>query len=184
MKRIIIVLMLSTLVLAAASAQQSVSSQAAAEISFNYVRQTGSASNQFAVWVEDNNGNPVKTLFVTRWTANGGFRRRPSTIPVWVKQSGVADLPKAQVDAMSGATPRAGTLTYTWDGTDSAGKAVSPGNYFIILEGTLRWENQVLYRAPITLGQRAAPVEIRGQYTGDLTDERSMISNVRVQVLR
>jgi len=42
-------------------------------ISFGYVKQSGSASNQFAVWIEDMSGNYLQTVFATRWTANGGF---------------------------------------------------------------------------------------------------------------
>jgi len=38
---------------ALACAEAQTSQQAAAEITFTFTRQTGSASNQFAVWVED-----------------------------------------------------------------------------------------------------------------------------------
>jgi len=123
-------------------------------------------------------------LYATRWTARGGWNRRPTSIPIWVRQSGVADLTRAQVDTISGATPRTGALTYTWDGTDSRGVIVPNGNYVIFLEGTLRWENQVLFRAPIVLGQGASVSQISVEYTGDSTAERSMIENVRVRILR
>ena len=137
-------------------------------------------------YIQDINANIMVEL---RYAGDDNFTGQPvdgyylDSAAILITEAAEA-LSKAQVDAVSSATPRAGALAYTWDGTDSAGRAVSPGNYFVILEGTLRWENQVLYRAPITLGQRAAAVEIRGEYTGDLTAERAMISNVRVQVLR
>ena len=189
MKHLYFFVILTTLVLTNAASQQSASmpsaSMPAAELSFSFTRQSGSASNQFAAWIEDSQGKHVKTLYATRWTANGGWSRRPSSIPVWVKQSNLSQMPRAQVDAVSAATPRTGALTYTWDGTDSQGTAVPPGNYTLILEGTLRWENQVYYRAPIRLGQGAATPQVSVEYTGDgAAAERVMIGNVRVRALR
>jgi len=183
MKRLIFVLSLTSLVLTSIAAQQS-QQAAAVELTFSFTRQSGSASNQFAVWIEDSQGQLIKTLYATRYTANGGWRVRPSSIPVWVRKSGLSALTRTQVDAITGATPRAGALTYTWDGTDSRGASVPAGNYVIFLEGTLRWENQVLYRAPIRLGQGAAVPEVSVEYTGDPGAERVMIANVRVRTLR
>ncbi len=90
----------------------------------------------------------------------------------------------AQVDAVSGATPKAGTLTYTWDCTDSRGAVVPAGDYVIILEGTLRWENQVYYRAPIRIGQGPAAATVNVEYKGDAGEDRAMISDVKVRTLR
>jgi len=178
MKRLIFVFLLTSLALT------SMAAQTAAEITFSFTRQSGSASNQFAVWIENSQGQHVKTIYATRYTANGGYQRRASSIPVWVRQSGLSSLSKPQVDALTGATPRNGTLTYTWDGTDSRGASVPAGNYVIILEGTLRWENQVLYRAPIRLGQGPAVPEVSVEYTGNPGAERVMITDVRVRTLR
>jgi flagellar hook assembly protein FlgD len=75
-------------------------------------------------------------------------------------------------------------LTYTWDGTDSRGAAVPNGDYVIFLEGTLRWENQVLYRAQIRLGRDPADAEVSVEYTGDSGAERVMIGGVTVRTLR
>ncbi|MDR0321986.1 MAG: DUF2271 domain-containing protein [Treponema sp.] len=181
MKRLLLISILMTLVLTSVAAQQST---AAAELTLTFTRQSGSASNQYAVWIENAQGQHVKTLYATRWTANGGWSRRPTSIPIWVRQSGLSNLTREQVDAVSSATPRTGAVTYTWDGTDSRGTAVPAGNYTLIIEGTLRWENQVLYRAPIRLGQGAATPQVSVEYAGESTAERSMISDVRVRVLR
>jgi hypothetical protein len=182
MRRLLFIL-LTILVLTTAAAQQAAAQQAA-EITFSYTKLSGSASNQFAIWIENDRGQYIKTLYATRYTANGGWSRRPSSIPLWVKQSGLSDMTSAQVDAVSGATPKAGTLTYTWDGTDSRGTAVPAGDYVIILEGTLRWENQVYYRAPIRLGQGAATATVSVEYKGDAGDDRAMIGDVKVRTLR
>jgi hypothetical protein len=179
--------MLPITILACTGAQQKTpqsSSPAAAELSFYFTRTIGSASNQFAVWVEDSQERHMKTLYATKYTANGGWKRRETSIPIWVKKSGLASLTNAQVDAMTGATPKTGALTYTWDGTDSGGAAVPSGNYILFLEGALRGENQVLYRAPIRLGQGAADAEVAVEYTGDAGDDKKMIGDVKARTLR
>jgi len=186
MKKAVFILILTILAVSCVSAQQS-SNSTAAEISFTFTRQTGSASNQYAVWIENAQGQLIKTLYATRWTANGGYRTRPTSIPLWVRLSNLANMTRNQVDAVSGATPQSSAVTYTWDGTNTQGAQVPAGNYVIVLEGTLRWENQVYYRAPIRLGQGAASPQVSVEYTTgdrDTTAERSMINNVRVRVLR
>jgi len=183
MKKYLFVFMLLFTVLACMGAQDK-TPQAAAELTFSYTRLSGSASNQFAVWVEDSQGKYIKTLYATKYTANGGWKRRETSIPLWVKKSGLASLTGAQVDAITGATPKTGTLVYTWDGTDSNGKAVPAGNYVLFLEGTLRWENQVLYRAPISLGKGTASAEVSVEYKGDAGADRNMIEDVKVRTLR
>jgi hypothetical protein len=169
----------AVLSLAAAAAQTP-----AAELTFSFTRQSGAASNQFAVWIEDSQGQYIKTIYATRYTANGGWKQRETSIPQWVKKSSLSVMTKVQVDALTGATPRTGTLTYRWDGTDSKGAVLPVGNYVICLEGTLRWANQVLYRAPIRTGQGLASAEVSVVYTGTTETERSMITAVTARVLR
>jgi hypothetical protein len=158
-------------------------------IEFDYKNQSGRASNQFAVWIEDTGGNFVNTLYVTRYTANGGFRVRPDSIRIWVERSGLASMQQSEIDAIAGATPRAGALSYTWDLTDANGDKVSPGEYNFFVEGTLRWKNLVLYSGTITVGDDPVTVQADAEFiyagSGDqpaLTDdspENSMIGPVR-----
>jgi hypothetical protein len=160
---------------------QNSASQSGIDISFTYNRLSGSASNQYAVWIEDNRGNLIRTLFATRYTASGGWQRRPNSIPLWVKQSGLSSLNKAEVDVFTGATPRTGAVSYRWDGTDKNGRQATAGEYRVFLEATLRNENKVLYSAPFTLGSStAAEATVRTEYFGNDTRDRNMIENVRV----
>jgi len=152
---------------------------AAAEVSFEFARQGGIASNQFAVWIEDAEGRYVRTLYATRFTAAGGWRRRPESLPRWAAQSGLAGRDRAHVDALTGPTPGAGALRFAWDGRDYAGRAAPPGEYRVFVEGSLRWQCRVLYSAAIRLGAsgRAAA---QAEFFGDSIRERGMIGPVTV----
>ena len=81
-------------------------------ITFDYEKQSGSASNQYAVWIEDMNGNYINTIYATQWTAKGGYKNRPDSIALCVDKSDLASMPDYYVDAISGATPRAGNVSY------------------------------------------------------------------------
>ena len=133
-------------------------------VSFNYEKQSGSASNQFAVWIEDAGGNYIQTLYVTQWTANGGYKNRPDSISTWVRKSGLADMPKSEVDAISGATPKTGSFVYTWDLTDAEGREVPPGGYTVRAEGTLRWKNYVLFTGSFTIGDASVDFAVTPEY--------------------
>jgi len=117
-------------------------------VSFDYAKQSGSASNQFAVWIEGMDGNLVKTLCATAYTANGGYKNRPDSIAVWVsKAMGISDF-----DAVAAATPKMSPVSYHWDLKDEAGETVPPGAYRFLVEGTLRWKNYVLFTGEIEIG--------------------------------
>jgi hypothetical protein len=184
MKRLVFLFAVFMVIATGAMAQQPASPYAV-ELSFTFNRQIGPGSNQFAAWIEDAKGGYIKTLYATRFTANGGWKRRETSIPLWVKKSALAALSKDQVDALTGATPGAGTLTYRWDGTDSRGAALPAGDYVVILEATLRNDNQVYYRAPVRIGQGAGNTQVSVEYAGTGAEkERAMISGVTVKVLR
>jgi hypothetical protein len=152
------------------------------EISFDFVNQSGFASNQFAVWIEDANGNHVRTLYATKFTAQGGWKKREQSIPQWVKQSGLAEMNKSQVDAITGPTPKGGTLRYVWDGKNKSGAAAPQGEYRVFVEATLRSENRVLYSGSIRLGSPSGTqAELKPQYSGSSTAERGMIGQVKLR---
>jgi len=121
-------------------------------ISFEYTRQTGPASNQHAVWIEDMDGNLITSLFASRWTAEGGFATRPDSIAIWAERAGLVEMSSDDVDAVAGATPRSGMQHYIWYLTDLNGDTVTQGEYMFFVEGTLRWKNYVLYSGVITVG--------------------------------
>lgn len=133
------------------------------EISFRFHR-GGIASSQYAIWIEDEAGRLVRTLYATSFTAKGGYEYREDAIPVWVSKAKPQTMSSAQVDAMTSATPRNGLLIYQWDGTDDKGNRVPPGNYKFFVEGTLYWKSRVLYSGELAWGgkrQESIPVKAR-----------------------
>jgi hypothetical protein len=160
-------------------------------VSFDYLLQSGHASNQFAVWIEDESGNLVRTLYATEYTAGGGYRDRPDSISNWVAKTALDDMAKEQIDAVTGATPKSGKLSYVWDLTDSSGDSVPEGNYTFVVEGTMRWKNYVLFSGDVAVGGDQAAVTAKpgyhieadgdnGALTADST-EATMITNVMAE---
>jgi hypothetical protein len=160
-------------------------------VSFDYARQSGHASNQFAVWIEDENGKFIKTLYATRFTAAGGYEIRPDSIPARVESAGLSSLSDARADAVSGATPQPGRLEYVWDLTDENGGAPESARYLFFVEGSLRWKNRVLYTGEIDL-KVGGVIEPQAEFyyaasdgqpaLTDASPERGMISAVKAEV--
>lgn len=151
------------------------------KISFAYLRQSGRASNQFAVWIEDTTGKYIKTLYATRFTAKGGWKNRPDSIPSWVKAAQASNLSNKQIDSITGATPSAGNLTYSWDCKDYNNNVVPAGKYRYRVEGTVRWKSRVLYTGTIKIGGPAQQSKAKIELYGDDADERNMITNVAAE---
>ena len=152
-------------------------SKGKAIITFGYEKQPGYASNQFAVWIEDTDGNHIKTLYATRYTANGGYKDRPDSIPTWVAKSGLAEMQKSELDAIAGATPKAGTLSYAWDLTDASKNTVPSGDYKFYVEGSLRWKNRVIYSGVITIGDAPVEVYAEAEYIYESSDNQPALSD-------
>lgn len=153
------------------------------EISYRLDRIGGIASNQLAVWIEDEAGAHVRTLFATDFTARKrGFERRAQSLPTWVRTAGVARWAKAQIDAVSGATPKPGALQLVWDCTDAQGRRVPEGVYVYRVEGNLRWENTVLWTGRIRVGGKpdASNAEPRYQPAAAQKMDR-LVSEVRAE---
>jgi len=131
------------------------------------------ASNQFAVWVEDKNGNLIKTLYVTEFTANGGYKKRPDSLPEWVGSK-----PEKNIDAVTHATPKSSTINSVWDFTDSNGKQVSlDKEYVLFIEGIVHWKDSVLYTGVID-SKSSGAIKINTTYSTDEAKKNSTINNV------
>ena len=155
------------------------------EITFTYQRGTTIASNQLAVWIEDEEGTMVKTLLVTDFTAGRrGYRNRTMSLPVWVASADPESMTNQEIDVLSAATPRPGELVYVWDFTNETGEKVSEGIYTIHVEGTFYWESDVLYSAVIDTAQVAEEIAVKMERTApDTHENENMITEVTVKAV-
>ena len=161
-------------------------------LSFNYLRQEGPGSNQYAVWVENEQGEVVKTLFVTSFTTQGrmrdgealvrGYVKRPACVPTWVEHAHPDLMSDETVDAFTGATPRSGNQTFKWDFKDAQGMPVPNGKYTVYLEATLFNESSVLYSYEFMSPAKKAKKTLTAPAGGNDRSHRNMVSDVKVRL--
>ena len=150
------------------------------EVSVDYQQKIKWASDQFAVWIEDEAGNYVNTLFVTKFaTTELSLNERPDCVPVWVSKAQPAKMNSAELDAITMATPNTGIITHTWDMKDKQGNKVKPGNYVFILEATLDGNSRVIFKNNIQLGNKPVTVQGVPEFTHpDREKHKDMIRSV------
>lgn len=128
-------------------------------VSYKLNRIPGPGSNQLAMWIEDASGNYVRSIYASKFTASGGYAKRPSSLSVWVEKAGWANASQAEIDAVSGSTQMAGENTLVWDCTDKNGKPVANGTYFVKMEANIKNERKMFFSAPVNVGGPAMRVE-------------------------
>lgn len=193
MKKIIsavIVTMLLAIPAVALSKKEKAAKANSLEVSFNYQRQQGPGSNQYAVWIENDKGEVVKTLFVTSFTTKGrthgneqpmrGYVKRPACVPTWVKAAKADEQTDQQLDAFTGATPQAsGTQTFTWDFTDQNGKAVKKGTYKVFVEATLFNASTITYSGSFSTLDKAGSITLTSELTQPDETHKDMVTEVK-----
>lgn len=155
------------------------------ELSFNYQKQSGAGSNQWAVWIENAEGKVVRTLTVTSFTSKGrggrrGYTFRPTCVPTWVKNAKAEEMTDEQIDAVTGATPsKSGIQTYTWDFKDADGKEVPAGDYKICFEATLYFNSILLYSGSFSTKDKAGEIKLTSTLTEEDEAHKNMITEVK-----
>ncbi len=160
------------------------------EITFDYVKKQGPGSNQYAVWIENENNEVVKTLFVTSFTTKGriregepirrGYTYRPTCVPTWVTNAKAEEMTDAELDAFTGATPKEGGIqTFTWDFTDAAGNKVANGTYKVCVEATLKNEYRILYVGTVSTKDKAGDIAMTETINGYDEAYAGMIKDVK-----
>lgn len=151
-------------------------------VRLTFQRAGTSAANQSAVWIENADGELVKTLYVSNFTANGGYRSRPESLATWVSKANPADMGNSQVDAVSSATTQSGAQNYRWNGTDETGAAMPAGDYHVFVEGTMYWTSSVLYSGTFAWGGAWTSVDMTSSYTEPNTaTNKDMITQVSAE---
>lgn len=186
---ILILAILLSMIAVAQSSKKDVKARAL-EVSFDYQRQASPGSNQYAVWIENEKGDVVKTLFVTSYTTKGrargdeqpkrGYIVRPACVPTWVKTVKADEKTDQQLDAITGATPQAGgTQSFTWDFTDQEGKAVPQGNYKVVVEATLFFDSDIIYSGCFSTKDKAGDIKLTSTLTKEDEKHKDMVTNVK-----
>ena len=193
MKKIIsamIVTMLLAIPAVALSKKEKAAKANRLEVSFNYQRQNGPGSNQYAVWIENDKGEVVKTLFVTSFTTKGrargneqpmrGYVKRPACVPIWVKAAKANDLTDQQLDVVTGATPQvSGTQNFIWDFTDQEGKTVKKGTYKVFVEATLFNASTITYSGSFSTMDKAGDISLTSELTQPDENHKDMVTDVK-----
>lgn len=186
----IIVIMLLAIPAVALNKKGNASKANTLEVSFNYQRQQGPGSNQYAVWIENDKGEVVKTLFVTSFTTKGrtrgneqpmrGYVKRPACVPTWVKAAKADEQTDQQLDAVTGATPQAsGTQTFSWDFTDQSGKAVKKGTYKVFVEATLFNASTITYSGSFSTQDKAGSITLTSELTQPDETHKDMVTEMK-----
>lgn len=110
-----------------------------------------------AVWVEDKDGYPVRTIALWVQSTGPGPRWIPD-LKRWYR----GDLQRKVieqtdlVETISEATRRPGQYRLTWDGRDSEGRIVKPGQYTVCIEAAREHGTYQLGRRKLTLADAPA----------------------------
>ena len=115
-----------------------------------------------AIWVEDSDGFPVRTLVL--WLQEGRGARWHRDLRRWYKQDRVRQLVDGSklIGTVSAATRPPGRYKATWDGKDDQGKPVAKGEYTLYIEAAREHGTYQLIRQSLTLGTKALEGNLKG----------------------
>ena len=110
-----------------------------------------------AVWVEDADGAPVRTLAL--WANTGRGRRWLPDLRRFMRgqRAGGGDLA-----TVSSATRIPGRYSLAWDGRNDAGQPVEQGQYFLCVEAAREHGTYQLIREPYTFSSRPFKATLPG----------------------
>ncbi len=107
-------------------------------------RRTGIERPYVAIWIEDAEGEPVRTLVL--WVENLNWLR---DLRAWSRHHA---RDREFVDAKTRATRRPGAYDVTWNGLDDEGRPVAPGDYTVLLEAARENGTYQLMKQAVTIG--------------------------------
>jgi hypothetical protein len=162
-------------------------------------------SCQIAIWLVNEKGKFVDTVYITRKTAKKGLGNkggelddrlggsRLSVLPVWAHQRGFdygdgnfyPPKDKALVDAITSATPKAGEFVWTW----RPPKNLKPGKYYYNIEvnksfddnehhnySWYRGQPSVIWQGSLNIGKKVSESEAKLIGHGDVAGKDGKIN--------
>jgi len=102
-----------------------------------------------AIWLEDESGRLVKTLFVSQDLSSGEYRMG-NACPEWVNQAHWEKTDRSTVDAVTGPTPNVGSGALAFD---VAKMNIGAGSYRFKLQVHISERYNVLYTGRLSIGE-------------------------------
>ena len=118
-------------------------------------------SYQTTVWLEDREGNYLKSLYVSEYLAYGGYEDE-EICPDWSRVADWASVPETTFDAVSSATPPLNEEYRV--SLDLAGTGLMEGAYRFGVETHVIEDMNVLFRGEILLDGEARAVKAEAKY--------------------
>ncbi len=151
----------------------------AGKLQISYLVTSDDASRFTAVWLESEGGELVKTLFVSNELAQGAFTVEGDICPDWIKKSHWEKASQAEVDAVSGPTPTAGSGSLSFD---LKKHGISPGVYFFCMQIHIHDNYNILYKGQIRLGDKPAEAQPEVFYSpARYASPEDLLRNVRAR---
>lgn len=99
--------------------------------------------------------------------------------PAYVEEkAGISTMQKDAVDSMSGATPKAQRLLYTWAEQSGDSTILPAGAYNYFVECNYFWEDTVLYSGTIRVGKKIDSNTAVARYSTESAKKYNIIENV------
>jgi len=121
-------------------------------------QEAGARRPYVAVWVEDENHAPVRTIAV--W--HGSDRYLPELKSWYLKYRGLYSESKDFNASITSATRSPGKYTVKWDGLDDHGSPVKPGKYIIKIEAAREHGTYQLMRQEIVCDETPKKIDLTG----------------------
>jgi hypothetical protein len=134
----------------------------AGRLQVSYLVTSDDASRFTAVWLENEKDELVKTLFVSNELAQGPFTVEGDICPDWSKKAHWERASQAEVDAVSGPTPSAGSRSLSFD---LKKQGILPGVYFFCMQVHIHANYNILYKGKIRLGEEPAETQPEVSYS-------------------
>ncbi len=133
-----------------------------------------------AIWLEDDSGKLVKTLFVSQVLSDTDYKSG-EICPDWVTKADWGNAERPMVDAVTRPTPLIGGESHVFD---LGALGVSPGTYQFRFEVHFVDEYNILFRGELSVGETAGDVNLEGLYVPKQPDsDQLVVESIRVSYI-
>lgn len=146
-------------------------------LSFDFASENPNTGDQFAVWVENDRGQLINQVFVTKFATTLEGKKDLDTLPFWAGK--IRNHTSQQiVDATAGATPKSGPVQYFWNLTNLKGQTVRDGEYTIYMSATEKRTHQLNWKGTVIVKDGKATIASQPTIMPKSATKTDMISNL------